>query len=112
MFDAYQNCLGRKAKVAEVEAGCIMLIAQKKTAYTFLHGLFKSAEYAKRNRNTTNFVKDLYKTYLRRTGSSSEWNTWIKKITVQKKSRDYVELGFASSAEFKNKMKAIGLVAR
>ena len=112
VYDAYVNCLARKAKTNELDAGCQLLIGQKKTAYYFLHSLFKSAEYTKRNRNTTNFVKDLYKTYLRRTGSSSEWNTWIKKINVDKKSRDYVENGFASSTEFKNKMKDIGLVAK
>ena len=60
--------------------------------------LFRSAEYAARNRDAHGYVYDLYKTYLMRDPDAGGWAMW--EALVPTHGREYVRRGFEESGEF------------
>ena len=109
---AYYDGTDSKVTTKNLEDGCKLLIKDKYTAYKFLHSLVDSKTFKDKKYNNTTFVTRMYQIYLQRTPKTSEVESWVKKITVDKKTKAWVEQGFAGSAEFKNKMTAIGLKAK
>ena len=114
--NAYQYAKydGNNSKVtaADLETGCKYLIKDKWTAYKFLHSLVDNKTFTNRKYNNTMFVTRMYQIYLQRTPTPSEVTSWVNQIVNKKKSRAWVEQGFVGSAEYKNKMAAIGVKAK
>ena len=64
--------------------------------------LFKSQEYANRNRSDHDFVGDLYWAYLQRAPDQAGWDWWTSQVSVS--GRDAVRDAFATSDEFAAKV--------
>ena len=98
-----------KVSVSQIEEGCKNLLKSKKkwSAYKFVHTLLTSKTFKKQKTSKETYVTRLYQIYLMRTPSTSEKNKWVKKL--KKKSRTWVESGFATSKEFKKKAKKWGI---
>lgn len=60
--------------------------------------LFESAEYASRQRNNSEYVYDLYKTYLMRDPDSAGWTHWTGEVSNS--GRENVRRAFEESSEF------------
>ncbi|HEU4769410.1 MAG TPA: DUF4214 domain-containing protein, partial [Pyrinomonadaceae bacterium] len=60
--------------------------------------LFESAEYAARQRNNSDYVYDLYKTYLRREPDSAGWAHWTSQVPSN--GRENVRRAFEECSEF------------
>ncbi len=67
--------------------------------------LFKSPEYANRNRDNHWFVYDLYWAYLQRDPDSGGWSGWENAVTTI--GRDAVRAGFEQSTEFATKVSTL-----
>lgn len=64
--------------------------------------IFTSQEYINRNRTNSQYVYDLYKSYLVREPDQGGWDNWV--TTLNTHSREHVRNGFAWSVEFHNKV--------
>lgn len=63
--------------------------------------IFTSQEYINRNRTNSEYVYDLYKSYLVREPDQGGWDNWI--ATLATHTREHVRNGFAWSVEFNQK---------
>lgn len=68
-----------------------------------------SAEFKNRNLNDADYIKTLYRAFLRRKASDEEVSMWGDIMQVQGYGRDEVAQGFADSLEFKNMLAKNGL---
>lgn len=105
----YQNGLNRQPNGTELSTWLSTL----QTAYAqgqsqFLtamqnlgNAIFSSQEYINRNRTNSEYVYDLYKTYLVREPDPDGWSFWT--AIVVSHGRDHVRNGFSWSAEFNQK---------
>lgn len=64
-------------------------------------GFFGSQEYVNRNRSNSEYVYDLYRTYLNREPDQGGWDAWTNALN-NGASRQLVQQGFADSSEFAN----------
>jgi hypothetical protein len=64
-----------------------------------------SAEYQGRNRTNSQFVDDMYNTFLRRGGDLAGVNFWIGQLATS--SRDQIRQQFKLSPEFQGRVNAI-----
>ncbi|HKR12576.1 MAG TPA: RHS repeat-associated core domain-containing protein [Pyrinomonadaceae bacterium] len=106
----YQNGLNRQPNATELSTWLSTL----QTAYTqgqtqFLtamqnlgNAIFSSQEYINRNRTNSEYVYDLYKTYLVREPDTDGWAFWTAIVATD--GRNQVRNGFAWSAEFNQKV--------
>ncbi len=67
--------------------------------------LFKSQEYASRNRSDHDFVGDLYWAYLQRAPDQGGWDFWTSQVGAN--GRDAVRDAFATSGEFAAKVASL-----
>ena len=87
------QCQGQAAVLAEVEA---------------ISSLFaRSAEYAARNRNNSQFVGDLYNAFLRRGGDLGGVQFWIDQLNSGARTREQLRVEFKNSPEFQARVQAI-----
>jgi YD repeat-containing protein len=73
-----------------------MLMAVRELGKT----LFKSSEYASRNRDNHWYVYDLYKTYLSRDPDAPGWAFWENELTLNHLNREQLRRAFDECTEF------------
>ncbi len=66
-----------------------------------------SPEFSARNRNTSQYVGDLYNAFLRRGGDLPGVQFWINQIATSAQSREQVRQQFVASPEFQGRVAAI-----
>ena len=87
------QCAGAGAVYAEVN----------NSSYNFIF----SAEYAGRNRNNTQFVTDMYYSFLRRGGDAGGVQYWINELNTGARTIANVRDAFIASPEFNTRVNAI-----
>jgi hypothetical protein len=87
------QCQGGPAVFAQVEA--------------ISSGFTNSAEYAARGRSASQYVGDLYNSFLRRGGDLAGVQFWINQINTGGKTREQVRQAFVGSPEFNARVVAI-----
>lgn len=109
----YQGALARQPNSAELQSWSSQLrqayyqgqAQQLATAQYMGRQIFKSSEYANRNRDDHSYVYDLYKAYLQREPDPPGWDFWTNQVAIG--GRDNVRLGFELSQEFANKVASL-----
>ena len=109
----YQGALARQPNLAELQSWGGQLrqayyqsqAQQLATAGYMGRQIFKSAEYASRNRDDRSYVYDLYKAYLQRAPDQPSWDSWTSAVATN--GRDHVRLGFEFSQEFAIKVASL-----
>jgi RHS repeat-associated protein len=109
----YQGALARQPNSAELQSWASQLrqayyqgqAQQLATAQYMGRQLFKSQEYANRNRDDHQYVYDLYKAYLQREPDQAGWDSWT--ADVAQNGRDHTRLAFEVSLEFANKVASL-----
>lgn len=69
--------------------------------------LFQLPEYAGRNRDSTQFVSDMYNAFLRRGGAVEEVSFWIGQLTGGAKDRNRIRADFIDTPEFGARVNAV-----
>jgi hypothetical protein len=87
------QCIGSAAVTTEVE--------------TVSSLFFSSPEYAARGRNNSQFVQDLYYTFLRRYASVSEVSYWVNELNSGARTREELRQYFIQSPEFQGRVAAM-----
>jgi RHS repeat-associated protein len=106
--NVYQAVLNRQPSATELQSWLDLLRQNYyrgqsqllQSAQYMIRQLFKSNEYASRNRTDREFVYDLYKSYLQREPDQGGWDYWTS--VVPSNGRDNVRRGFDLSTEFSN----------
>jgi len=109
----YQGALARQPNAVELQSWTDQLrqayyqgqSQEVATAIYMGRQLFKSQEYANRNRDNHWFVYDLYWAYLQRDPDSGGWSSW--ESLVNSIGRDAVRAGFEQSTEFATKVSTL-----
>jgi hypothetical protein len=99
---SFQYWLGRLRAAQCANAGAVY--TEVDTISNFF--LF-SSEYAARNRNDTQFVTDMYYSFLRRGGDIGGVNFWIDELATGRRARDGVRSSFIASPEFGARVSAV-----
>jgi hypothetical protein len=68
---------------------------------------FSSPEYAARGRNNSQFVQDLYYTFMRRYASVSEVSYWVNELNSGARTREELRQYFIQSPEFQGRVAAM-----
>jgi hypothetical protein len=64
-------------------------------------------EYGNRNRNNTQFVTDMYYSFLRRGGDAGGVNFWINQLNTNQMNINTVRTNFLGTAEFGGRVQAV-----
>ena len=64
-------------------------------------------EYAARNRSNTQFVTDMYYSFLRRGGDTTGVGFWINELNAGRKDRNTVRVDFINSPEFGARVQSV-----
>ena len=95
----YKVCLGRRYDDGGLYAWADALVNRGATGADVVWGFLASEEYEKRGRNDSEYIEDLYNTFLGR-GSDSEGKANWEKVAAMNFSRMYLAQGFVGSDEF------------
>ncbi|HEX8247055.1 MAG TPA: RHS repeat-associated core domain-containing protein [Pyrinomonadaceae bacterium] len=106
--DFFQRSLNRQPSAGELQYWSAQLRqAYAQGPYQLIQAsavmgraLFQSQEYANRGRTNSEYVYDLYWTYLRRAPDQGGWNFWTSEVGIN--GRPAVHEGFPYSIEFSN----------
>jgi uncharacterized protein YidB (DUF937 family) len=71
------------------------------------NAIVKSGEYTSRGRTNSQFVGDLYNSFLRRGGESSGVNFWIGQLDTSSLDRSQVRQAFVASPEFQGRVSRV-----
>jgi hypothetical protein len=94
------------------EAQCAPIAQRPGAVYKAVNDLsyfviFGAPEYAGRNRTNTQFVSDMYNSFLRRGGDASEVGFWINQLNTFSKDRNTERVDFLNSGEFSARVNAV-----
>ena len=103
----FKKLVGRESMKSE-RAIMINTMANGLDAASIVHQIVNSAAFKARNLSDAEFVAVLYQALLDRTGSASEREAKVKKLTAGK-SRNYILYSFLKSSEFDTKTRNKGI---
>lgn len=109
----YQGALGRQPNPVELQTWTDQLresyyfgqAQELQTAIYMGRQLFKSQEYANRNRSDRDYVYDLYWAYLQRAPDQGGWDFWTGQVAAN--GRDAVRQAFEGCDEFRIKIASL-----
>ena len=107
----YNICLNRNPDAQGRDSWVDRLRNHQDTGYDTSYGVLFSQEYIEKNRTNSQFVMDLYRTFLDREPDNIGYNAWLEQLN-NGKSRLNVFEGFVSSTEFAKLCLKYGILAR
>ena len=112
----YQKILGRNGENEGIQDWTNTIMNSKDTGGTaydagtvISKGFFTSEEYALKNANNEQFLRDCYAAFFNREPDAAGYNDWLTKLNNNEVSRkEVIEKGFGTSEEFKLLLESYG----